>query len=42
MNISIKTERLTDTENRLVIAKVEGFWGGKNWSLGLTEANYLN
>ena len=31
-----QTQRLTDTENRLVVAKEEGLI----WSLGLIDANY--
>ena len=40
MNLSMK-HRLTDKENRLVVAKEkEGAGGGTDWSLGLADANY--
>ena len=32
--------RLTDLENRLVVAKWEGVGGGMTGSLGLVDANY--
>ena len=37
-----KTETLTDTENRLMVAKGEGEWEGVGWmgSLELVGANY--
>ena len=40
MNFSMKQNRLTDTENRLVIAKGEGDGEGRIGSLGLADANY--
>ena len=39
MNSSTKRNRLTDIENRLVVAKWEG-GGGWIRSLGLADANY--
>ena len=41
MNISMKLNRFTDVENRLVVTKV-GVGLGEGWigSLGLTNANY--
>ena len=35
-NLSTKQNRLTDIENRLIVAKWEGWMG----SLGLADANY--
>ena len=35
-----ETNRLTDTENRLVVSKWEGVGEGKIGNLGLADANY--
>ena len=35
-----KTERLTDTEDRLVIAKGEGAGRGAEWEVGLANVSY--
>ena len=35
-----KTERLTDTENRLVIVKGEGAGQGVEWEGGLADVSY--
>ena len=39
MNSSTK-QRLTDIENRLIVAKEEGRGSGSTRSLGLVDANY--
>ena len=36
MNLSTKRNRLTDIENRLVVAK----WEGRTGSVGLVDVNY--
>ena len=36
-----KTERLTDTENRLVVAKGRG-GGGKDWEFGVSRCKLLH
>ena len=40
MNLSTKQNRLTNIENRLVVAKQEGAGKGETGSLQLSEANY--
>ena len=35
-----KRERLTDTEDRLVIAKGEGAGQGAEWEVGLADVSY--
>ena len=39
MNLSMK-QKLTNIENRLVVAKGEGGWGRWTGSLGRADANY--
>ena len=34
MNLSVKRNRPTDKESRLVITKWEGSMGGKDWEVG--------
>ena len=40
MDLSIKRNRLTDTEKRLVTAKGKGAGGGIDWGFGSADANY--
>ena len=32
---------LTDVENRLVVAKLSGSWGGKDWKFGISRHKLL-
>ena len=36
-----KIKRFTDAENRLVVAKVEGAGGGKDWEFGISSCKLL-
>ena len=36
-----KTNRLTDTENRCVVAKGEGGWGREDWEFGISRCKLL-
>ena len=40
MNLSMRQNRLTDMENKLVVTKGEGLGEGWTGSLGLVVANY--
>ena len=41
MNISLKGKnRLTDIENRLLVAKEEKCEEGKDWKFGIAHTNY--
>ena len=42
MNLSRKRNRLTDTENRLMVAKGERDEGGKDWECGMSRCNVLH
>ena len=39
MKLSTKAERLTDSEDRLVIASGRRGWGGMGWEFGVSNAN---
>ena len=40
MNLSMKQNRLPDTENRLIIAKRNWVEGGMEWEVGLADGIY--
>ena len=40
MNLFTK-QRLTDMEDRLVVAKGEGYGGGKDWEFGISRCKPL-
>jgi len=35
-------DRLTDIENRLVVTKGRGGWGGKDWEFGISRGKLLH
>ena len=39
-NFLFARSRLTDIENRLVVAKGKAGGGGKDWEFGIVDANY--
>ena len=41
MNPSMNGNRLTDIDNRLVVAKGEGFGGGMEWEVGISRCKLL-
>ena len=41
MNISMKQKIFTDVENRLVVAKGDGWWGGKDWEFGISKCKLV-
>ena len=42
MNPSMNGNRLTDIDNRLVVAKGEGFGGGMEWEVGISRCKLLH
>ena len=41
MNLSLKRNRITNIENRLVFAKGEGGGGGIEWEVGVSKCQLL-
>ena len=41
MNLSLKRNRITNIENRLVFAKGEGGGGGIEWEVGVSKCQFL-
>ena len=37
----MKQKIFTDVENRLVVAKGDGWWGGKDWEFGISKCKLV-